>query len=145
MPRVRTMAGASIACTVGGRVSVPGPGVARRLGTSGKLGVLRVPWLYRRGLVVLVLPVPVMVLVAVMVAVSSMGVAHERRVRDDQWIALMRHPAGVRTSTINSAPDERTSRPSTVRVTALVDATQETSPRRLTDRTWRSTLADWAN
>ena len=58
---------------------------------------------------------------------------YERRLRDDQWMAAMRQPCGVRTSTISSAPAELMARSRNVPCVVLVDVAQATSP---CTRTW---------
>jgi hypothetical protein len=58
-----------------------------------------------------------------------------RRCLEDQWIAEIFHPLGVRTRTISSAPLELATLPFTSRCVVLVDVAQATSPRmRTSDR-----------
>ena len=48
--------------------------------------------------------------------------------RDDQWMATIRQPCGMRASTIDSAPTELTGRPRNSPVVSLDDAVHATSP-----------------
>ena len=52
-----------------------------------------------------------------------------RRCRDDQWMAEILQPCGVRTSTMSSAPVELMARPFISPCVVLVPLVQATSPR----------------
>ena len=71
--------------------------------------------------------VPVWLVGARRIRVVAIRVGY--RLLDDQWIAAIRHPSVVRTSTINSAPTESMERPRNCPRVRLVELAQATSPR----------------